>query len=156
MKWGQDEAEHTNFRMQPGHSKVGHIPKHGALPSVLTADAPKLAPAVPSWCSLEVTPGPGSYELQTNDKETDNIKVQWSAFGATGHGKAVRQDSCFISSVHRACSYDDYWSLAVCQLVIELHSGCICLELFLLTCAVCAAHAHHKQISYCLASQQAP
>lgn len=90
MKWGQDEAEHSNFKLQPGHSKAGHMAKHGALPAVLTADAPQQPPAAPAWCSLESTPGPGAYELQKSDSTLDLVKVQRSAFGATGDGKAVR------------------------------------------------------------------
>lgn len=135
MKWGQDEAEHTNFRMQPGHSKAGYIPKHGALPSVLTADAPKPAPAVPSWCSPEVTPGPGAYELQT--KEADSIEVQWSAFGVTGDGKAVRQDTCFVCYVLSAqCMgvttvmidlpglFTAAWHLVLMMLKCHIRKGC--------------------------------
>lgn len=90
VKWGQDEAEHSNFRLQLGHSKAGYIVKHGALPSVLTADAPEVAPAVPAWCSVEATPGPGAYEPHVADKETAFVTVQRSAFGASGDGKASR------------------------------------------------------------------
>ena len=90
IKWGQGEAEHSNFRLQLGHSKPGHIVKHGALPSVLTADAPEVAPAVPAWCSLEATPGPGAYEPDLADKDTAFVTVQRSAFGASGDGKASR------------------------------------------------------------------
>lgn len=92
IKWGQDEAEHSNFRLQLGHSKPGHIAKHGALPSVLTADAPEVAPAVPAWCSLDATPGPGAYEPHAADKDTAVVTVQRSAFGASGNGKASRYD----------------------------------------------------------------
>lgn len=90
LKWGQDEAEHSNFRLQLGHSKAGHIAKHGALPSVLTADAPEVAPAVPAWCSLEATPGPGAYEPHVADKDSAFVTVARSAFGASGDGKASR------------------------------------------------------------------
>lgn len=90
LKWGQDEAEHSNFRLQLGHSKLGHIAKHGALPSVLTADAPEPVPAVPGWCSLEATPGPGAYEPHISDKDTAFVTVQRSAFGASSDGKASR------------------------------------------------------------------
>ena len=90
MKWGKDETEHSNFKLQPGHSKAGHIAKHRALPSVLTADTAEPAPAVPAWGSFEATPGPGAYELQQPEKELDSIKGQHSAFGATGDGKAIR------------------------------------------------------------------
>lgn len=90
LKWGQDEAVHSNFSMQLGHSRPGHIAKHGALPSVLHADAPALAPALPAWCSFEATPGPGAYEPDLSGKDTDFVTVQRSAFGATSDGKASR------------------------------------------------------------------
>ena len=89
-KWGQDEDEHSNVKLQPGHSRLGHIAKHGALPAVLTADTPQHPPAVPAWCSLEVIPGPGAYELQKVDSQQELIKVPRAAFGATGDGKTPR------------------------------------------------------------------
>ena len=90
MKWGQEEDEHSNFKLQPGHSKARQLAKHGALPAVLTADAPTQEPAVLAWCSLEVTPGPGAYELQKADSPLEQITVQRAAFGATGDGKGIR------------------------------------------------------------------
>ena len=87
LKWGQDKAEHSNFRLQLGHSKPGHIAKHGALPSVLTRDAPEPIPAVPGWCSLEATPGPGAYEPRVFDQDAAFVTVQRSAFGASGANK---------------------------------------------------------------------
>ncbi|DBA95945.1 hypothetical protein WJX77_009394 [Trebouxia sp. C0004] len=89
MRWGQEEVEHSNFKLQPGHSKARHLAKHGALPAVLTADTPKQEPAVPAWCSLEVTPGPGAYELQKEDSRLEQTTVQRAAFGATEDGKAI-------------------------------------------------------------------
>ena len=88
-QWGQDETEHSNFKLQPGHGRPGHIAKHGALPAVLTADTPPPAAALPPWCSLDVTPGPGAYELRKEEESSDAdlIAVQRSAFGATGDGK---------------------------------------------------------------------
>lgn len=108
LNWGQEEAMHSNFRMQQGHSKPGHIVKHGALPSFLTADAPKPAPAVPAWCSPEATPGPGAYESHPPGKDADCVTVPRSAFGATGDGKASRW-ACLVPlalafCVHR-CSH---------------------------------------------------
>ncbi|KAA6426266.1 MAG: hypothetical protein FRX49_03378 [Trebouxia sp. A1-2] len=89
MKWGQEEDEHSNFKLQPGHSNARQLAKHGALPAVLTADTPKQEPAVPAWCSLEVTPGPGAYELQKVLDPLEQTTVQRAAFGATGDGKAI-------------------------------------------------------------------
>lgn len=102
LKWGQEEATHSNFRMQQGHSKPGHIVKHGALPSVLSADASEPAPAVPAWCSSEVTPGPGAYELHLSGKDADSVIVLRSAFGATGDGKASRW-ACLAPLVPAFC-----------------------------------------------------
>lgn len=110
MKWGQEEDEHSNFKLQPGHSKARQLAKHGALPAVLTADTPKQEPAVPAWCSLEVTPGPGAYELQKIDSPLEQITVQRAAFGATGDGKAMRYLAAQLlaslleaQSVHKLC-----------------------------------------------------
>jgi len=69
---------------------------------VLTADTPKQEPAVPAWCFLEVTPGPGAYELQKVDSPVEQITVQRAAFGATGDGKAIR----YLAAQLLACLTD--------------------------------------------------
>jgi len=69
---------------------------------VLTADTPKQEPAVPAWCFLEVTPGPGAYELQKVDSPLEQITVQRAAFGATGDGKAIR----YLAAQLLACLTD--------------------------------------------------
>ena len=102
VKWGQEENEHSNFKLQPGHSKARQLAKHGALPAVLTADTPKQEPAVPAWCSLEVTPGPGAYELQKVDNPLEQTTVQRAAFGVTGDGKAIR----YLAAQLLACLVD--------------------------------------------------
>ena len=90
-QWGQYEAEYSNFKLQPGHGRPVYIAKHGALPTVLTADNPPAPAALPPWCSLDVTPGPGAYELRKEEgSEAALTAVQRSAFGATGDGKGPR------------------------------------------------------------------
>jgi len=117
-KWGQEEDEHSNFKLQPGHSKARHLGKHGALPAVLTGDAPKQEPAVPAWCSLEVTPGPGAYELQKVDSPLEQIKVPRAAFGATGDGKVVR----YVAAQLLACLLDAQSIQKMCDYVYSCMS----------------------------------
>ncbi len=124
-QWGQDESEHSNFKLQPGHSKAGHPAKHGALPAVLTADTPQQALAVPAWCSPEVTPGPGAYELQKVDSQLELIKVQRAAFGATGDGKAARSDLLQFCRSSTTCSVGLTWRDAGDACPILLMSTCL-------------------------------
>ena len=97
LKWGQDEQSHTNFKLQPGHSKHKQASKHGSLPALLTSDRPVKAAAVPAWCSAEITPGPGYYEAQPNAEAQERADKPAVAFGATGDGKPrVRYSLLFL------------------------------------------------------------
>ena len=120
MKWGQEEDEHSNFKLQPGHSKARQLAKHGALPAVLTADTPKQEPVVPAWCSLEVTPGPGAYELQKVDSPLEQTTVQRAAFGATGDGKGTR----YLAAQLLACLTDAQSIQNMCHCVYCCMSYC--------------------------------
>ena len=73
---------------------------------MLTSDSPKKAAAMPAWCSLEVTPGPGYYEAQSCSEAQERADKPAVAFGATGDGKQRARCGCmsFSCSLIRDCA----------------------------------------------------